>query len=70
MKKVFACSIRPKRIEYLKLDKITDKSYVGYICKLSSDGKIISLPRQRRVAKHTQCVIVDRGFVVNQLQES
>ena len=70
MKKRYACSVRPKGIEYLRVDRITDKSYVGYICKLSRDGKLISLPRQRRVAKHNSCVIVKRSFVVNQLQES
>jgi len=63
-------SVRPNGIEYLKVVKTTKKSYVGYVCKLSSDGKILSLPRKRRVAKNTQCVIVDSRFVVNQLQES
>tara|TARA_R100000005_G_C4928055_1_gene158292 strand:+ start:315 stop:524 length:210 start_codon:yes stop_codon:yes gene_type:complete len=67
MKKCYAVSIRPNGIEYLKVHRITDKSFVGYVVKKAVDGKILSLPRQRRVARSNSCVIVDRKFIVNQL---
>ena len=69
MKKLYAVSIRPNGIEYLRVDSITNKSFVGYFVKKAVDGKILSLPRQRRVARANSCVIVDRKFVVNQLGE-
>lgn len=69
MKRRYATVVSSSGIEHIRVQRITGKSIVGHVVNLAADNSLRVLPQQRRVPKLHKCVIVDRKFVVSQLNK-